>query len=71
MIEQSFKTAFMDVHVYNEENELTAIVSSLANLIRVLKEYMGRCKNYCLAYVVNINLYQKKALALKARAKLN
>ena len=34
VIKQSYKTAFMEGHVYNENNELTATASSVAKLLR-------------------------------------
>ena len=34
VIKQSYKTAFMESHLYNENNELTATASSVAKLIR-------------------------------------
>jgi uncharacterized protein (TIGR00369 family) len=37
VIKQSYKTAFMEGHVYNENNELTATASSVAKLIRAPK----------------------------------
>ena len=37
VIKQSYKTAFMESHLYNEDNELTATASSVAKLIRAPK----------------------------------
>jgi uncharacterized protein (TIGR00369 family) len=37
VIKQSYKTAFMEGRVYNENNELTATASSVAKLIRAPK----------------------------------
>jgi len=34
VIKQSYKTAFMEGHLYNEDNDLTATASSVAKLIR-------------------------------------
>jgi uncharacterized protein (TIGR00369 family) len=38
VIKQSYKTAFMEGHIYNEDNELTATASSVAKLIRAPKQ---------------------------------
>mgnify|MGYP003648460492 FL=1 len=38
VIKQSYKTAFMEGHLYNEDNELTATASSVAKLIRASKQ---------------------------------
>jgi uncharacterized protein (TIGR00369 family) len=38
VIKQSYKTAFMEGHVYNEKNELTATASTVAKLIRAPKQ---------------------------------
>jgi uncharacterized protein (TIGR00369 family) len=38
VIKQSYKTAFMESHLYNEDNELTATASSVAKLLRVPKQ---------------------------------
>ncbi|GAC21604.1 PaaI family thioesterase [Paraglaciecola arctica] len=38
VIKQSYKTAFMEGHLYNEANELTATASSVAKLIRASKQ---------------------------------
>jgi len=37
VIKQSYKTAFMESHIYNENNELTATASSVAKLLRAPK----------------------------------
>jgi uncharacterized protein (TIGR00369 family) len=37
VIKQSYKTAFMEGRIYNQDNELTATASSVAKLIRVPK----------------------------------
>jgi uncharacterized protein (TIGR00369 family) len=37
VIKQSYKTAFMESRLYNQDNELTATASSVAKLIRVAK----------------------------------
>jgi len=37
VIKQSYKTAFMESHIYNQDNELTATASSVAKLIRAPK----------------------------------
>lgn len=37
VIKKSYKTAFMEGHVYNEDNELTATASSIAKLLRAPK----------------------------------
>jgi uncharacterized protein (TIGR00369 family) len=37
VIKQSYKTAFMEGHLYNEDGELTATASSVAKLLRVPK----------------------------------
>ena len=37
-IKQSYKTAFMEGHLYNEDNELTATASSVAKLLRTPKQ---------------------------------
>lgn len=34
VIKQNYKTAFMESHLYNEKNELTATASSVAKLVR-------------------------------------
>ncbi|MFT6267405.1 MAG: hypothetical protein ACJAVV_000202 [Alphaproteobacteria bacterium] len=34
VIKQSYKTAFIESHLYNEDNELTATASSVAKLVR-------------------------------------
>ena len=38
VIKQSYKTAFMESHLYNEDNELTATASSVAKLLRAPKQ---------------------------------
>jgi uncharacterized protein (TIGR00369 family) len=38
VIKQSYKTAFMEGRIYNENNELTATASSVAKLIRAPKQ---------------------------------
>jgi uncharacterized protein (TIGR00369 family) len=38
VIKQSYKTAFMEGHLYNEDGELTATASSVAKLLRVPKQ---------------------------------
>ena len=38
VIKQSYKTAFMEGHLYNEDNELTATASSVAKLLRAPKQ---------------------------------
>jgi uncharacterized protein (TIGR00369 family) len=38
VIKQSYKTAFMESHLYNEANELTATASSVAKLLRAPKQ---------------------------------
>jgi uncharacterized protein (TIGR00369 family) len=38
VIKQSYKTAFMESHLYNEENELTATSSTVAKLLRAPKQ---------------------------------
>ncbi len=38
VIKQSYKTAFMEGHLYNEDNELTATASSVAKLLRTPKQ---------------------------------
>ena len=38
VIKQSYKTAFMEGHVYNQDNELTATASSVAKLLRAPKQ---------------------------------
>jgi uncharacterized protein (TIGR00369 family) len=38
VIKQSYKTAFMESHIYNQDNELTATASSVAKLIRAPKQ---------------------------------
>jgi uncharacterized protein (TIGR00369 family) len=38
VIKQSYKTAFMESHLYNQNNELTATASSVAKLIRAPKQ---------------------------------
>ena len=38
VIKQSYKTAFMESHLYNEDNELTATASSVAKLLREPKQ---------------------------------
>ena len=37
VIKQSYKTAFMESHLYNQDNELTATASSVAKLLRTPK----------------------------------
>ncbi|MFT4652452.1 MAG: hypothetical protein ACJA0G_000554 [Kangiellaceae bacterium] len=37
VIKQSYKTAFMESHLYDENNELTATASSVAKLVRTPK----------------------------------
>jgi uncharacterized protein (TIGR00369 family) len=37
VIKQSYKTAFMEAHIYNQDNELTATASSVAKLLRAPK----------------------------------
>ncbi|MFT5839087.1 MAG: hypothetical protein ACI9UT_001589 [Flavobacteriales bacterium] len=37
VIKQSYKTAFMESHLYNQDNELTATASSVAKLLRAPK----------------------------------
>ena len=38
VLKQSYKTAFLESRMYNENNELTATASSVAKLIRVNKD---------------------------------
>ena len=38
VIKQSYKTAFMEGHIYNQDNELTATASSVAKLLRAPKQ---------------------------------
>ncbi len=38
VIKQSYKTAFMEGHLYNEDGELTATASSVAKLLRAPKQ---------------------------------
>jgi uncharacterized protein (TIGR00369 family) len=38
VIKQSYKTAFMEGRIYNQDNELTATASSVAKLIRATKQ---------------------------------
>ncbi len=38
VIKQSYKTAFMEGHIYNEDNELTATASTVAKLLRAPKQ---------------------------------
>ena len=38
VIKQSYKTAVMESHLYNEDNELTATASSVAKLLRAPKQ---------------------------------
>ena len=38
VIKQSYKTAFMEAHIYNQYNELTATASSVAKVIRAPKD---------------------------------
>ncbi|MFT7235822.1 MAG: hypothetical protein ACI9QV_001407 [Methylophagaceae bacterium] len=38
VIKQSYKTAFMEGHIYNEDNELTAAASTVAKLLRAPKQ---------------------------------
>ena len=38
VIKQSYKTAFMESHLYNEENVLTATSSTVAKLLRAPKQ---------------------------------
>lgn len=38
VIKQSYKTAFMEGHIYNENNELTATASTVAKLLRAPKQ---------------------------------
>jgi uncharacterized protein (TIGR00369 family) len=37
-IKKSYQTAFMEGHIYNEDNELTATASSIAKLLRTPKQ---------------------------------
>ena len=37
VLKQSYKTAFMEAHIYNQNNELTATASSAAKLLRAPK----------------------------------